>query len=183
MADRTYRSRVYRKRGGAELIAATGGSINIDSGTLNVSRATATGGAVNVNAGGAVNFAVGSSHKRAVQTATQGVTLTGSDSGKTVYCRAPTLTHKLPNATGNAGAYYRFVLATGSLAVATGLGIKINPKSGDKIFGIDLSATGNRVLNIVGATDNLGDFIELESDGTSWAIVSAQGTWALTTVT
>lgn len=171
MADSSYRPRVYKERGGAKLVAATGGTVSIDGGT------------VAVESGGAVNFAVGSSHKRAAQTATQDVTLTGADSGKTVFARQPTLTIKLPNATGNAGAYYRVVLATGALAGATGLGVKVNPRSGDKLYGIDLSATGNKVLNIVGATDNLGDFVEVESDGTSWAIVGAQGTWVLTTVT
>lgn len=177
--DSTYRPNVYRERGGNRFVVAASGVQRIDGGSLNVGVATAT-------EGGTIAFATNSQWNRGVITATQNQTLDGSEAGISIVSQVADLNHQLPQATGNQGAQYRFTAGTGALSGATTAtgGLKIHPQSPNKIVGGGLSAATNNILQLSGATDAVGDFVTVESDGVaSWHIVGIQGSWAMTTAT
>ena len=72
------------------------------------------------------------------------------------------------------GIWYRFI--TGALSSGTGL--SISPAAADNIFGLALTAVDDKDLINTGATDVVGDSVEVMCDGTNWHARNADGTWA-----
>lgn len=99
-------------------------------------------------------------------------TLSARDSGTTYYLTASGTTIYLPVATAAAGATYRFVVK-GALDSGN---VMITSQTGDDIDGtlivagavVDCDAVD--ALNIIVDGENVGDFVELRSDGVKWFI-------------
>jgi len=100
-------------------------------------------------------------------------TLTAAESGKTTYIGTTGATYTLPAA--QAGLVYRFVVSSAFTTNAV-----IDSAEGDNIEGalivagavVDCAAEDQ--INFVADGENLGDFVEVRSDGTSW-LISASG--------
>ncbi len=199
--DSSYRSRVYRERGGARLVAATGGSIAIDGGSLLIATGTAGGtltiapggnmsvaalatvavsGNMNIAAGGQLSMATGSKRIYSLRTATQSLTMTAAESGATVINTTLGNIMTLPAVgTVGAGIFYKFVIGTAALATGGVAAIKIRPNAVDTIVGGVAAATDSENLVLDGAADVEGDFVEMISDGSiGWYVTKIQGTWS-----
>ena len=161
--DSSYRSGVYRKRGGNEFIVGSTGTFE---------------------SYGSNTFATGAKFINSnVVSATANTTLAVGDSGITVLAGAADLRINLP-AASDAGKGWEATVILASGGLSTGTGIKIKPDSSDKIMGNDLSAADGKRLTLLGATDTLGDFARLKCDGDQgFYIVGSNGGWTLTTVT
>lgn len=99
-------------------------------------------------------------------------TLTNADSGKTFYISGAAQAYTLPATSTAAGVVYRFVIQgaiTGNATIVTAGG-------GDEIEGALIVAgavvdcAAEDTLTFVADGENLGDFVELRSDGTKWFI-------------
>jgi hypothetical protein len=72
----------------------------------------------------------------------------------------------------------RFTLMNEAL-VTSGTGHQFTPASGDGIGGAGLAYTDDGVLRLTPATDVLGDYVTIESDGVAdWHIVALKGIFA-----
>jgi hypothetical protein len=159
MPDASYQPAVYRKQGGAEFVVADGGALTVE-------------------AGGAVNFATGTKLTTGVLTATASFTAGAEDSSVTYLIGAANIVATLP-ATA-AGLTYRFVLA--AAALTTGVGFKVAPAAADAINGNGLTSVDGDTLLVAGSGDREGDFVSLIGDGSNgWYITSISGTWTKAT--
>ena len=195
-ADVTYRQGIYRTQGGNAMVVkatatqtvlgglniASGGNVTIAAGGKVSVAALATqtiSGVQNVAAGGALNLATGSRFKRAFRTATAAVTFTAAKSGLTLVSNVAGLVHTLPAATtAGAGVNFRVLVGESALATDGAVTVKIRPNAADKILGVVAGATDSEVLQMTGASDAIGDFVEVESNGTTgWYVIGSRGTW------
>jgi hypothetical protein len=102
-------------------------------------------------------------------------TITVPESFTTFYAGASTTTYTLPAVASSAGVVLRFVIAT---AFATS-NVIIDSAEGDNIEGalivagavVDCNAVDQ--INFVNDGENLGDFVELRSNGTNWFIAAS----------
>ena len=107
---------------------------------------------------------------RSTEVVTGANTLTAAESGKTTFISTTGATYTLPPVT-TAGLVYRF-----SVSAAFSTNAVVASAEGDNIEGAIIVAgavvTCDAVdqINFVADGENLGDFVELESDGTSWHI-------------
>lgn len=75
----------------------------------------------------------------------------------------------------NVGVQYEFECG----AVSAGVGLSISPAAADHIRGNGLTSVDNKDLINSGASDRLGDFVRIYSDGVDgWVIDAIIGTWA-----
>jgi len=111
-------------------------------------------------------------------------TLTAAQSGQT-FVGAVDAVFTLPAASSSlAGVWYRFI--TGALSAGTGL--SVSPAAADNIYGavtddtsalsVAITAADDKDLINTGATDVVGDRIEVVCDGTNWLITDVHGIWA-----
>lgn len=120
-----------------------------------------------------VNLYPTSGEQQAI-TPTADITLTAADSGK-LYLIATGTTATLPAV--REGAWFRFMVS-GSIADTN---FVIDSAEGDNIEGalivagavVDCAAEDQ--INFVNDGENVGDFVELYSDGTSWLIGASGG--------
>lgn len=112
---------------------------------------------------------------RAVTLAAATQTLTAAQSGEK-FVGAVDAVFTLPAAAAaTKGVWYEF--ECGALSVGTGL--SISPAAADHIRGNGLTSTDDKDLINTGATDRLGDMVQLYCDGVDgWVIERIIGTWA-----
>ena len=109
------------------------------------------------------------------ETVTADNTLATTESGKTTFISTTGGTYTLP-AVSTAGLVYRF-----SVSALFTTNAVIDSAEGDNIEGalivagavVDCDAEDQ--INFVADGENLGDFVELRSDGTSWHIAASGG--------
>ncbi len=199
--DTSYRTQVYRERGGARLVVATGGSVSIDGGSIGIATGTAAGtlsiaaggnvavaalatvavsGNVNVAAGGQVSMATGSKRIYPVRTATQSIALSAAESGVTVLNGISEVIYTLPAvATVGKGIVYHIINTAAAVAAATagGVAFKMRPAAADMIVGVVAGATDSEVINLTATADVEGDGFSVISDGSlGWYAFDIKGT-------
>lgn len=109
------------------------------------------------------------------ETVSAAKTLTAKESGKTIFISGTGAAYTLPAVT-NTGAVYRFYV---SAAFATNA--VITSAEGDNIEGSIIVAgavvtcDAADVITFVADGENIGDFVEVRSDGTNW-LIGASGT-------
>lgn len=167
----SYRTKVYRKQGGEEQVIASGGTLTVESGGTVANSGTFS------NATGAKLI------NSNVITATANQTLAAGDSGITVLLGVSDLRVNLPAAT-TAGKGWEATVILASGGLSTGTGFKVKPQSSDKIMGAGLTPADGKSVSVVGATDDLGDFVRVKSDASQgYYIVGHEGTLVNTTAT
>jgi hypothetical protein len=118
-------------------------------------------------------FAVGAQN---LVTITAARTALSSESGTTFVINDTTsrvLT--LPLAASVPGAVYTYLL----LGLTSTAGHAVSPNAADKIVGNAFTPLADKDAICTAATDEVGDFITLQSDGgTSWYITGIKGIWA-----
>jgi len=105
------------------------------------------------------------------------VTLTAADSGKVYVNSAADVVYTLPDATppGMKGVFYTFV----TLTISGGTGVSISPAATDKIQGKGITAADDKDYVNSGATDAVGDLVQVVCDGVDgWIVLAERGTWA-----
>lgn len=109
-----------------------------------------------------------------------------AETGKTFYISGVPMTHTLPSVTSSAGVVYKFVISgaisgTSTIAVSDG----DNRIEGTLIVaGAVVDCDAEDAINFMGDGENVGDFVELRSNGTKWFIgASGSLTSAKTTCT
>jgi hypothetical protein len=107
-----------------------------------------------------------------VESVTVSNTIAVAESGATFYLSGATSTHTLPAVASSAGTVYRFVVGasvTGDITIVTA-------DAGNTIEGALIVAgavvdcDAEDTITIVADGENLGDFVELRSNGTKWFI-------------
>mgnify|MGYP003467646276 CR=1 FL=1 len=97
--------------------------------------------------------------------------MTVTESGKTIYLNTTGASSTLPAVASSAGVVFRFVVGSALTGNAT-----INSAEGDNIEGtlivagavVDCDATDT--ITVVADGENLGDFVEIRSNGSKWFI-------------
>lgn len=113
--------------------------------------------------------------KAPVITLTANRTLTPSDSGVTFLIGAANLVISLPATV--AGLKFKFRMLAAGLTAGTGL--SLSPVAADAIYGDGLTSVDNKDLILSGATDRLGDMVEVEGDGGQGYVMDHFiGTWS-----
>jgi hypothetical protein len=102
--------------------------------------------------------------------------LTEADSGKVFLIQAVDLVASLPaTSAALAGVTYKFFVLTPS----AGTGFSVSPTTEDQIRGKGITAAENKDIINSGASDAIGDYLEVVCDGAlGWLIVGKDGTWA-----
>lgn len=104
-------------------------------------------------------------------TATGALTLTTADADQTVYISTTGAAYTLPAVASSNGVSFRFVVGAAFSTNAV-----ITSAEGDNIEGALIVAgavvdcDANDVITFVADGENLGDFVEIRSDGTKWFI-------------
>jgi hypothetical protein len=113
-------------------------------------------------------------------TSVAAITLDGTDDGVTVVANnsAATVVATLPKV-ATVGAGYRARLLAAVLPGA-GAGTTLTPNAADKFQGNGFNAkTAGQTLVNSAATDAVGDYVDVVSDGgTIWYVINKVGTWA-----
>lgn len=110
-----------------------------------------------------------------IETVTADNTLTVAESGLTTYISTTGSTSTLPAVASSAGAVYRFVVA----AAFSGSNFSIVAPEGDIIEGALIVAgavvtcDAADAINFVADGENLGDFVEVRSNGTKWFVTQS----------
>lgn len=162
---------------GSKVVDTIGGTTNYD--TLQVDELISTLGTVTtLNVSGATTLSGAVNLLEDTASPLVATPLTVADSGTTIYMASSTgLTYTLPAVASSAGTVYKFVVAA---AFATSNAI-IASAEGDNIEGALIVAgavvdcDAEDFVNFVADGENLGDFVELRSDGTSWFIGASGG--------
>lgn len=106
------------------------------------------------------------------ETITASNTITLAESGKTFYLSGATSTQTLPATSTAAGAVYKFVVAgsvTGDITIVTnGSGNEIEGTL--IVAGAVVDCDAEDTITIVSDGENVGDFVELRSNGSKWFI-------------
>lgn len=111
----------------------------------------------------------------ASSTATVTTTLTTAMSGETFYIAGTTSTFILPATSTASGSFYRFVVGgamTGDATIVTSDGGN-NIEGSLIVAGAVIDCDAEDTLTFVADGENIGDFVELYSDGTYWYIGSS----------
>lgn len=111
----------------------------------------------------------------ASSTATVTTTLTTAMSGETFYIAGTTSTFILPATSIASGSFYRFVVGgamTGDATIVTSDGGN-NIEGSLIVAGAVIDCDAEDTLTFVADGENIGDFVELYSDGTYWYIGSS----------
>lgn len=99
-------------------------------------------------------------------------TISLAEAGKTFYLSGATSTQTLPATSTSEGAVYRFVVGgsvTGNITIVTSDGG--NDIEGSLIVaGAVVDCASEDTITIVADGENIGDFVELRSNGTDWLI-------------
>lgn len=167
MADATYQPLVYRKQGGNELIVASGGVIDVESGgSLKLAGTAITATAAEINQAADI------SGVNEIVTATN--VIAASENGATYYLNAAAgFLSTLPAPA--LGLKFRFVV----MLAPTSNGYTIAPTSSANIIkGMMLERAGTAgvaasagdLVTFVANQSIAGDWCEFWSDGTSWFI-------------
>lgn len=104
------------------------------------------------------------------------LTLTSDESGKLILFKTTGATSTLPAVT-NTGAYYVFSVKeafdTNNFVITSAEGDNIN----GSLFVNDaiVACSGEDKINFVSDGEQIGDFVELISDGTNWNIINSRG--------
>lgn len=99
--------------------------------------------------------------------------VTEADSGRTFLLTAANVVASLPPT--QAGLKFTFIVVAPSGAA----GAAVSPAAADRINGNGFTAADNKDAINTGATDAIGDLIEVIGDGdTGWYITNIIGTWA-----
>lgn len=120
-----------------------------------------------------VDLITGGIASSATSTSAQTVTLLPTDSGKLIFIGTTGDTYTLPAVT-NTGAHFKFIVG-----VAFSTNFVIDSAEGDNIEGgltvnsLAVPCVGEDQINFVAASEELGDWVELYSDGTSWLIAGS----------
>lgn len=149
--DSTYRTRVYRERGGARFV---------------------------IDEGGEINFGTGSKTTRKFVNATTSLTLSASQSGTHYLNAAISTIYTLPAASsaGNGVSFRINTASAGHSATAGSINWKLRPQAADKVYGIIAGATDSEVVQQIGTGGAVvGDGVEVQSDGTNWHITNFTG--------
>lgn len=114
-------------------------------------------------------------HARTVNLAAATQTLTAAQSGEK-FVGAVDAVFTLPAAAAaTKGVWFEFECG----AVSAGIGLSISPAAADHIRGNGLTSTDDKDLINSGATDRLGDMVQIYCDGLDgWVIERIIGTWA-----
>jgi len=108
-----------------------------------------------------------------VRIITASLTLTLADSGSLIVCNAADLVVTLPPTFNG----FNVTVLTNVLSVGTGT--SVSPNASDQIAGNGLTPVDDKDAINSGASDALGDFIEVTGDGSAgWWITDVRGTWA-----
>ena len=152
----SYGPKVYKKDGGDTQVVASGGVINVED-------------------GGALQYAGLDARQRVVNLAAATQALTAAQSGQK-FVGAVDAVFTLPAAgAGTKGVWYEFECG----AVSAGTGLSISPAAADHIRGNGLTSVDDKDLINSGATDRLGDMARIYCDGVDgWVIEAVVGTWA-----
>ena len=119
----------------------------------------------------------GVNYTQSIETIAADNTIAVSESGKTFYLATTGATSTLPSVASSTGATFRFVIG----ATFTGPNFTISSAEGDNIEGalIVAGAVVNcdavDIISFVADGENLGDFVELTSNGTNWYIGASGG--------
>lgn len=115
-------------------------------------------------------------------------TVAAADSGVVLNQRADGLTTTLP-AVGATNVNLTVIVRVGDVQQTNGptgagtgngeIGHTISPNSADKIIGLGAAGTDDQDLVLAKADHQVGDYVVLQSDGsTGWFVVEAKGAWA-----
>lgn len=206
MADATYQPKVYRKQGGDELVIASGGSVDVESGgVINVAAVgglkingenvgvatiadvTASAAEINVLDGATAGAAVAS--KAVVLGTAEEISGIRRKVNLAAGTQVLTAAQSGEKFVGAADAVFTLPAAAAGTkgvwyefecgALSSGTGLSISPNASDHIRGNGLTAVDNKDLINSGATDRLGDSVRLYCDGVDgWVIEAIIGTWA-----
>lgn len=128
-----------------------------------------------IASGGQLSILPGASFVQQLVIKTANYTVTAAESGATFLADAADIVFTLPSTV--AGLRYRFILSANGLSVGTGL--SLSPAAVDAVFGNGLTNVDNKDLINSGASDRIGDAVEIVGDGRDgWYIQSLVGTWA-----
>lgn len=138
------------------------------TGAASLGSATLTGALVGTSAtlSGQLNYL------ESYEAITASNTITVAESGKTFYLSGATSTQTLPATSTAAGTVYRFFVGgsvTGDITIVTSDGS--NAIEGTLIVaGAVVDCDAEDTITIVSDGENVGDFVELRSNGTKWFI-------------
>lgn len=111
-----------------------------------------------------------------VLTYTADTTLTNDQTGSTINMGTAGLDITLPSPTTSAGVRYRFVVsaafATTNMTIVAGTADTIEGSL--IVAGAVVDCTANDAINFVATSEDVGDFVEVFSNGTNWVIGSNQ---------
>jgi hypothetical protein len=140
------------------------------AGDLSITDDVAIGGDVTVGGGLAITGETTLLESYEAVTATN--TITVAESGTTFYLSGATSSHTLPATSTAAGTVYRFVVdgsVTGNITITTAGGADII-EGALIVAGAVVDCDAEDTITIVADGENLGDFVELRSNGTNWFI-------------
>lgn len=111
-----------------------------------------------------------------VETLAAARTLSRADGGKLFLSGAADVVVTLPDVDASLkGVTYMFQTVT--LSVTTGF--SISPGANDKIMGKGITSVDNKDRINTGASDAVGDMLEIVCDGVDgWFVINERGTWA-----
>jgi len=123
---------------------------------------------------GAVAISADLNYEESTEAVTAANTLTVAESGKVSYLSGGAATSTLPAVASSDGAVFRFVVGA-----AVSADIHIASAEGDNIEGslmvagaiVDCDAIDR--IDIIADGENLGDYVELRSNGTKWFITAS----------
>jgi len=122
-----------------------------------------------------------------VETLTGATTLTAEDSGKSFYLNAAAGAQiTLPAVATSAGFRYRFTVAALFATTAWTIKAATNKIQGGVIVNsVNVPGADENTITFAHAADTIGDFVELNCDGTNWYVFglgTASGAITLTAV-
>lgn len=186
----SYQRKVYRKQGGDDLVVASGGTLDVESGgALKIAGTSVTASAAELNAVDITAAGTAQASKAVVLDAnkvvlgvrqpvvvvTANTTLTEADSGKVVIINAAAPKVMSLPATA-AGLTFTF---THQVATTSGGGHAISPVAADLIRGNGLTPADDKDLICTQGASRIGDSVTLVGDGVDgWYITAITGTWA-----
>lgn len=113
-------------------------------------------------------------HKPVINLAAATQTLTESQSCE-IFVGVVDAVFTLP-AAADVAVGTNFTLVCGALSAGTGL--SVSPVAADNIYGGGMVGTNDKDAINSGATDVVGDLLEVTCDGVDWLVTKQIGTWA-----
>lgn len=124
--------------------------------------------------GGALAVSADLNYEESTEAVIAANTLALAESGKTSYLGGGTATTTLPAVASSDGAIYRFVVGaavTGNIQIASAEGSNIEGSL--MVAGAIVDCDNEGRIIVVADGENLGDYVELRSNGTNWYISSS----------